>query len=225
MNDIIHFSHAIFDVDSTLSIEGLDVLAAQKGVENQVRAITEAGMNGADFRKSISTRLDILRPSRRDMEVLGDWYIDGLVPGAADTIAKLRDANIAVYLVSGGFVESIMPLAKVLHIDPTHVFANRLHFRQDGSYAGYEQENPLANSGGKSTVVSSLALKGSVVNVGDGSTDAEIKTMGYSDRFIFYGAVSGLRKMVAEVADVVIMDRDLSAILPHILRHEDGRIS
>lgn len=219
-----HFSHVVFDVDGTLSIEGLDVLAEAKGLGEQVRAITEEGMNGGNFHGSLSRRLDMLAPTRDEMEWLAKQYIEGVVPGARETIYRLHEMGKDVRMVSGGFADAIVPLALELGIAPDRVHANTMWF-ESGRFCGFDPDNELAYTGGKPRLLRQLGLEGAIVNIGDGSTDAEIKTEGVSDRFILFGGLSGVREGLVAAADIVVADVDLRAILPHILRHEDGRIS
>lgn len=214
------FSHVVFDVDGTLSIEGLDVLAKAKGMGEQVRAITEGGMNGGNFHGSLTRRLDMLAPTRKEMEWLAEQYIEGVVWGARETIYRLHELGKDVRMVSGGFTDAIVPLALELGIVPDRVHANTMWF-ESGHFCGFDPDNELAYTGGKPRLLRRLGLEGAIVNIGDGSTDAEIRTEGVSERFILYGGMSGVREGLRAAADVVVEDGDLRTILPHILTSQE----
>jgi phosphoserine phosphatase len=76
--------------------------------------------------------------------------------------------------VSGGFDCLIHPVADKLGIPLENVFANKLKFYYDGSFAGFDGDQPTSRSGGKSAVIEILRSRHSViVMVGDGITDLE----------------------------------------------------
>lgn len=61
--------------------------------------------------------------------------------------------NKRVYLVSGGFINIIAPLANHLCIPQERVYANTLLFHLNGEFAGVDTEQPTCRSGGKGKVV------------------------------------------------------------------------
>jgi phosphoserine phosphatase len=85
----------IFDVDSTLSrIEGIEWLARKRGQEvyARVNEVTERAMRGElEFDGVYAARLDVVRPSRKEVQALGEAYIENLAPGALETVEKLRE--------------------------------------------------------------------------------------------------------------------------------------
>lgn len=89
------------------------------------------------------------------------------------------------YLISGGFDCLIHPVVSQLGIPKEHVFANRLKFYYDGSYAGFDEDQPTSRSGGKSIVIKKLRDEfghSKIVMIGDGVTDLE--TYPTADAFI-----------------------------------------
>lgn len=215
------FTHIVFDADSTLSIEGLDVLAARRGMSEQITAITEQGMNGGHFYGGLMRRLDLLRPTEEDMQWLAHQYIEGLVLGARETVGALHALGKEVRIVSGGFMQAIEPMAHELEIAPEHVYANTMWLTNEGRFCGFDPDNELAHTGGKPRLLKQLQLEGPVVNIGDGSTDAEIKTEGISERFVLFAGLTPARESVIPAADVVVETPDLRAILPHILTPDE----
>ena len=93
-----------------------------------------------------------------------------------DLINLLKSLGKKPYLVSGGFDCLINPAADELGIAREDVFANRLQFFFDGSYAGFDETRPTSKSGGKGRVIANLKEKmghSLIVMIGDGATDME----------------------------------------------------
>ncbi len=81
----------VFDCDSTLvEVEGVDELATRAGVGERVAEMTRSAMEGKiPLEEVYGHRLDIIRPSRADLDWLGRRYIATLVTGARETVAAL----------------------------------------------------------------------------------------------------------------------------------------
>mgnify|MGYP003350409580 CR=1 FL=1 len=80
------------------------------------------------------------------------------------------------YLISGGFHCLIQSAAKELGIPNNHIFANKLKFYYDGSYGGFDEDQPTSRSGGKSVVIQRLRDDfghSKIIMIGDGVTDLE----------------------------------------------------
>ena len=94
-----------FDVDSTVIMEeGIDVLAAYKGAGEAVAALTAGAMGGTVlFQDALKDRLDIIRPSAKDIDNCMQEHPLEFTPGVKDLILKLQERGTYVYLVSGGF--------------------------------------------------------------------------------------------------------------------------
>ena len=92
-----------------------------------------AGMTGAiGFRESLSTRLNMIRPSQKSLQEFIASHPVRLTPGIRELVACLHSRGTNVYLVSGGFREIILPAAEQLLISPDRVFANSLIFDSAG---------------------------------------------------------------------------------------------
>jgi phosphoserine phosphatase len=209
------FRFVFFDVDSTLvTIEGIDVLA---GGNSEIAALTDAAMNGEIALDAVyAKRLDIIQPTREQVEALGARYVSSLTPGAKETIDTLRDNGAIVHLVTAGIAQAIAPLAAHLGIAPRNVHAVALKFDDDGRYADFDRRSFLARPGGKEIVVRDIRARthGKAAFVGDGASDLEAKPA--VDLFIGFGGVQS-RSRVKENADVFIDDADLRAVLKHLL--------
>src|SRR5438874_8912332 len=95
------YRFAFFDVDSTLvTIEGIDVLS---GGNPEIAKLTDAAMNGEiPLDQVYARRLEAIRPTRGRVEQLAKTYIESLVDGAKETIAKLLENGVIVHLVTAG---------------------------------------------------------------------------------------------------------------------------
>lgn len=211
----MRFASVILDVDSTLtSVEGIAWLATRRGadVTAAVDAMTTEAMTGALPLDAVyAKRLSLVRPSRADLSALATAYSAGLVVGARDAIGALREAGVQFALVSGGLREAILPFAAELGFAARDVHAVEVRFAADGSYAGFDPTAPLARAGGKPRVARTLGLRSPVLAVGDGSTDAELKSC-----VAAFAAFTGVarRESVVAVADYVLAQfADLPALV------------
>lgn len=173
------FASVVLDVDSTLcGIEGIDWLAGRRGGDaaRRVAELTERAMRGEIALDAVyGERLALVRPTRADVETLGEAYLSALAPGAADSVRALRSAGRRVAIVSGGLREALLPLATLLGVVEGDVRAVSVAFDAGGEYAGYDVASPLATSGGKRQVAESLALPRRTLAVGDGATDLAMR--------------------------------------------------
>ncbi len=204
---VARFATVILDVDSTLSaVEGVDWLAARRGpaVAAQVHRLTDDAMNGRLALEDVyARRLEQIAPSRDDVHALADEYRATVAHGAHATIARMKEGGIRVVAVSGGVHEAIVPLCRELSLEERDIFAVSLMWNAGGEYAGFDRSSPLATQRGKPEIVRALALPHPILAVGDGSTDAAIKTGNAADAFAAYtGFVR--REPVVAVADFVI---------------------
>uniref|UniRef100_A0A8C6WL63 Phosphoserine phosphatase n=1 Tax=Neogobius melanostomus TaxID=47308 RepID=A0A8C6WL63_9GOBI len=167
-----------FDVDSTvIKEEGIDELAIFCGVGDAVTEMTRQAMGGSiTFKTALKERLSIIRCSREQVNKLITDHPPQLTPGIREVVERLHQRNIKVFLISGGFRCIVEHVATQLNIPLHHVYANRLKFYFNGEYAGFDESQPTAESGGKGKVISLLkeqyGLK-TVVMIGDGATDLE----------------------------------------------------
>jgi phosphoserine phosphatase len=208
----IRYASVVLDVDSTLTrVEGIEWLAERRGpsVARAVAEMTQRAMDGTTPLDAVyGARLALVQPGRADVDALGDAYSAGVVAGAQAAIAGMQASGIRVIAVSGGVRQAVARFAISLGIADRDVYGVSLRFTSDGAYAGFDETSPLARRGGKPVVVRGLGLGRPVLGVGDGSTDAELKTMGGRDGpaidgfAAFVGVAS--RPSVVAVADYVV---------------------
>ena len=195
------FATVVLDVDSTVAgIEGIDWLAARRGpaIAAEVARLTDAAMNGVvPLEEVYSRRLAAIQPTEQDVGALAEAYQNAVAPGAPEVIARLRAASVRVVLVSGGIRQAIAPLAAWLGVPESGLFAVTLTFDGNGRFAGVNP-TPLTLADGKARVVRELDAARPLLAVGDGVTDAAMRTA--ADAF---GAFTGFvrRDAVVRAAD------------------------
>ena len=192
-----------FDVDSTVcTSEGIDVLASFCGVGQQVKDWTKRAMGGkVTFQEALKARLELIQPSQQQLEACIQRHPLQLTEYIQDLITKLQEKGKHVYLVSGGFVQMIYPIAELLNVSKDRVFANMLLFDETGKFEGFDDSCPTSRSGGKQRVLQLLKETRhyeTLVMVGDGVTDLEARPP--ASLFIGYGGVVE-REVVKEKAD------------------------
>jgi len=200
-----------FDVDSTvIAEEGIDVLADYLGKGQEVAALTKQAMEGGmKFQEALQLRLDLLKPSKQQIQTLLTEQPLVLTPGVDTLMATLQRHNIDIWLVSGGFRIMIEPVAKSLNIPVTNIVANTLWFddnTSEGTYKGFDPNEPTSADMGKPKALQQLqAQQGyqTMVMVGDGATDAQAKPP--AKAFIGFGGVIE-RQAVKEKADWFVTD-------------------
>ncbi|MBT9517186.1 MAG: HAD-IB family phosphatase [Methyloversatilis discipulorum] len=203
----------LFDCDSTLStIEGIDVLAEQAGVVDQVVPLTNAAMEGRlKLEEAYAARLDLIKPDASTIDAVGRQYIETRVEGAAEAIAALGALGWQVHVVSGGIRQAVLAIARFLGVPDERVHAVDLRFDANGHYAGFDPESPLARSGGKAEIVRRVGAGAErVVMVGDGITDLEAAEAGAL--VIGFGGVVR-REIVASRASHFIDQADLREVV------------
>lgn len=200
----------IFDFDSTIiKTEGLDELAKiilaehpeKDTILEKIEETTNLGMEGKmSFDESLKKRLALLSPTSQHIEK----FVDLIISQLSDSVERNKnffDSNKdKIFIISGGFLEFILPVTRVLNIPDNQVFGNKFVFDSHGVYKGVDTNNPLVYSGGKVKVAEELSLQGDVIVVGDGYTDFEIKKAGHAKYFAAF-IENVKRESVIQVAD------------------------
>ncbi|XP_040192692.1 phosphoserine phosphatase isoform X2 [Rana temporaria] len=197
-----------FDVDSTvIKEEGIDELAKFCGVGDAVAEMTRKAMGGSlTFKAALTERLALIRPSREQVQALITEHPPSLTEGIKNLIHRLQQRNVQVFLISGGFQSIVEHVAAEVEIPLSNVYANRLKFYFNGDYAGFDETQLTAESGGKGKVIGLLKEKYgfyNVVMIGDGATDMEACPP--ADGFIGFGG-NVIRQQVKEKAKWYITD-------------------
>jgi phosphoserine phosphatase len=204
------FASVIFDCDSTLArIEGIDQLAGPFRAE--ISALTDAAMDGAVPLEAVyGRRLEIIRPTRAEVEAVGRKYVDALMPDAREVVAALLWLGKTVRVISGGLRPAVEAAARAVGLSREAVMAVGIDFADDGSYAGFEAASPLTRNAGKTEIIRRWHLPRPSLLVGDGVTDREARPA--VDAFAAYTAVVA-RPAAMDGADWVLRDESLAPVL------------
>jgi D-3-phosphoglycerate dehydrogenase / 2-oxoglutarate reductase len=203
----------ILDFDSTLvSVESLDELARislgdQPDKElklARLHAITNQGMNGGlPFDESLRRRLELFQANRGHVAQLVHLLKDAITDSALELEDWFEDNIDNIYIVSGGFADYIIPIAKELGIPASHVFANKFVYDASGTIVGFDESLPTSRPGGKAAQVALLELPDPVIMIGDGFTDYEVRAKGAAAEFWAFTQHAS-RPSVVERADRVL---------------------
>lgn len=207
----------IFDFDSTLvSFETLDELAnistAQEpnrdAIIQEIHALTQQAMEGRlSFHESLKLRLSLLKPTRAHLGQLSSQLLQHLTPSILRNKKFFQEFSENIYIISGGFIEIIHPVAKILGIPLSHCYANRFIYDYEGNIIGIDEQNLLAHDQGKANQLKQLKLSNRAIVIGDGFTDYEMKALGVADSFFCFTEVVK-REKVIQYADAVIPNLD-----------------
>jgi phosphoserine phosphatase len=209
------FSSVILDVDSTLcDVEGVDWLASLRGEDVARRSanLTDRAMNGElPIEAVYAERMDLIRPTRDEVDALARVYVEKLAPRAANTIRALLDAGVRVVLVSGGLRPAISPVARSVGIAEADLNAVDVQWDAAGAYQDFDRKSPLTTQHGKVEVVKQLALPRPILAVGDGATDAAMRPA--VDSFIAFTAFQRRQAVVAAADGEVASFTELGALI------------
>jgi phosphoserine phosphatase len=229
-NANVGFDNIFFDCDSTLStIEGIDELARLKGKLDEVKAMTDAAMDGEVYLHDVyDKRLEMLAPTHEEIAGIEDLYRETTVADAADVISALAAAGKQVFIVSGGLLAAVRPFGRWLGVPHDHIRAVGLEYNElSGEWWDYLQdqwdqrldveykdseETPLVTSAGKSDVVREMlkGRRGRSMLVGDGVSDMEARDD--VDLFVGFTGVVARPHVVAE-AEMLITGESLAPVL------------
>ena len=204
----------ILDFDSTLcAVESLDALAEMVLADDpdseakvaEIERLTSLGMSGElPLSESLARRLAILTFNRGHVERLVESLRQKLTPGLVADHQWIFDHAEHLHVVSGGFVDWIVPVLTPFGFRTEQIHANVL-FWDANVCVGFDQHHPLSRNGGKPEVVQQLGLGPNMgtIAVGDGISDLELKRTGHVDQFVAFTA-HACRDVVVREADTKV---------------------
>ncbi|NPA29170.1 MAG: phosphoserine phosphatase SerB [Epsilonproteobacteria bacterium] len=199
----------VFDFDSTLMDgETIDFLAEPLGFKERVAAITERAMRGElDFFESLVERVSLLKGLPKE-EVEAICARLPMMPGAEETVRKLKERGYKVVVFSGGFRSATRPAAEKLGLDAD--FANVLHDKE-GVLTGLVGGDMMFgfSKGEMLTRLQSLlgVSAADTVAVGDGAND--LSMFAHAGTRIAFCAKEVLKKEATATVD----EKDLTRVL------------
>ena len=207
----------VFDFDSTLvQVESLPELA-RVSLKNhperaerlrEVERITELTATGKmSMAEGIAIRIELLNGHRKHLDSLARVLKRSISPSVKRNRAFFKKYRNHIYVLSNGFREFIVPIAKGLGLREDHVFANGFLLDGDGYIVGFDSRNPLIHQNGKARVLRELGLEGEIYVIGDGFSDMKMREAGLATRFYAF-TENARREPVVELADHVLPSLD-----------------
>ncbi|EMA42708.1 phosphoserine phosphatase SerB [Halococcus saccharolyticus] len=164
-----------FDFDGTLSDSEMTVLlGAQRGVADEMAAITERAMNDEiGYAESLRERVGLLDGLSADAVESAFEHVE-LRPGTGDVIRALNDAGVVTAIITGGFGRGVESALARNDLPVDTIVANQLVFDDEGDLTG-EVEGPLIE-GTKDDALRAVANNAGLtledtIAVGDGAND------------------------------------------------------
>jgi phosphoserine phosphatase len=196
----------IMDVDSTLiQQEVIELLAAYAGKRDEVTAVTEAAMRGElDFAQSLHARVAVLAGLPADVidSVCAEVKLS---EGAAELVAAFKAAGHVVAVVSGGFNQTLRPIAEDLGMD--YWIANELEV-VDGALTGRVLGAVIDRAAKEKYLREWAAAEGialeHTIAVGDGANDLDM--LGAAGIGVAFNAKPAVRAVADAAVNMPYLD-------------------
>ncbi len=190
------------------------------GVGDRVAALTEHAMSTGALSQSLyQQRLDLIRPTRRQVEALTQRYRQQVTPNVVDVIRLLQQLNKTVYALSAGMNPAVVNFATWLNLPEHCVFAVDLRFDSAGAYVDYDRASPLVENTGKLRIIAQLQQQHqSILHVGDGANDQI--SQGVVARFVGFGG-HYFRPELHNSSQFYLTDDSMLGLLPLALLPEE----
>lgn len=227
----------IIDFDSTFTqVEAMEELAAislkndpeKEAIIEQIKHLTDLAMDGKmPFSKSLKARIALLSAKKYHINMLVNKLRKKVSPSFARNKEFFKKYQGRVLIVSGGFKEFIAPVVKSFFIEEDCIYANTFIYDKKNNIIGSDEENPLAQEGGKVKLLKQLKLKGQVIAIGDGYTDYQMRESGMAEQFFAFTENIARERVLAK-ADYIAPSLDeilYKMKLPMALSYPKSRIN
>lgn len=183
----------IFDFDSTIvtceSLEKilLQNLEGQPDIAQKIAEITEAGIRGKiTFAESLAERLRLAAPTKEQVALFGQQALQWITPGMEELIQDLHNHGMEVWIISGGIQETLMPVAKKLHIPESQVKGVTLLWDEEGDFAGIDPSDSFSRSKLEGAKLFEEKWESPKIMVGDAVSDYCLFAENVVDHFILF---------------------------------------
>jgi phosphoserine phosphatase len=201
----------IFDLEGTLvNAELFPEIGKRLGDGDLLEKMTNLAMNGVlEFKEAFFRRLKLIQGTPLDL-VKEVCFQLPLFSGAQETVNYLKGINCQLAISTGSFGLLAKRVAAELGIE--HVLSNKFIIK-GGKIVSVK--NPVVTPEVKATYLKNLARRYDTklercIVIGDGANDIPMmKAAGLSVAF-------NPKKIVEEIADVVVRGANLKEIFPHI---------
>lgn len=210
----VPFDAVIFDCDGTLSkIEGIDELAAQKGVGAEVAAMTAVAMTKTGLNPELyQDRLNLVKPDLHQIEQLGKLYFENCTKDVEAVINVFKQLRKPVYIISAGVNPAVRLFGEYLGISSDKIQAVDLFFDLNGNYESFDKSSPLIRKQGKRTVINQIKESfPHLIYIGDGLNDLEASDL--VTRFVGYGG-NYYRANIEAHCSYYLKQESLTGLLP-----------
>lgn len=211
----------VFDCDGTLSqIEGIDVLAKENGVEQEVERLTQEAMSVSGITSNIyHDRLQYTKPTYQQLEKLGENYFQHKSQDVVSVINVFQRLGKKIFVISAGMNPAVKILSEKLGVASEDVYAVDLIFDEHGNYRSYDNECAPSHKGGKCEVIKKIQQKfPRIMHVGDGMNDVEVKD--HVTRFVGYGGAY-FRQGIMDLCEFYIKCESMLPLLHFGLTKEE----
>jgi D-3-phosphoglycerate dehydrogenase len=202
--------NVVIDFDSTLiQAESLDILAAicnrSETIQEKIKYITNLGMIGEiSIQESLSQRIKLINASQSDLNEL-IVRLNSFISPSIDALIEMKSVFPKnCYVVSGGFLEYIIPVCKRIGFLETNIISNQFVLKDD-KIIDFNRNLSISQNIGKVKAINALNLSRPIYMIGDGYTDLETKLECAVDYFIGY-TETVFRENVVKQADAVCSD-------------------
>lgn len=218
--------NVIFDFDSTVinneSLEMMlsDVLGEGEEAQNKMALIeewTRKGMNGeCSFGEGLNARLKIAAPTMADVTHFHAKYCPSAITvGMKELIDELHALDANVFILSGGFVDVILPFAEYLNVPAKNVFAVEINWNKEtGAFESLNEDNGFVTSKLEGAKKVAYRFQGKhTVAVGDGFTDYMLYKEGLAQSFVAYTEHAAREKVMSVAPACAASSEDLKNYL------------